>query len=207
MITILCGKSASGKDTLARALKDKGFIPVISTTSRPMRKGEVQGRDYNFITKEEFVSRIDNDEFIEFRTYDTMVNGIKDTWYYGLPKGTIDTLSSRNNYVVILDVEGANNLARYLDNQYNVILIFVDSPTEVRTQRAMKRGSFDITEWNRRVQDDDIKFSGEALRNSIVKYKASIVNDEDTKLDSLVNEFIFLFNSISRQMYKDKLYR
>lgn len=205
MITILCGKSASGKDTLARALKDEGFIPIISTTSRPMRKGEVQGRDYNFITKEEFVSRIDNNEFIEFRAYETLVNGVKDTWYYGLPKSTIDTLSSQNKYVVILDVEGADNLARYLNNQYNAILIFVDSPTEVRTQRARKRGSFDITEWNRRVQDDDIKFSDEALRNSVVEYKASIVNDEDTKLDSLVNEFIFLFNSINRQIRKDKL--
>ena len=65
MILILCGKSGCGKDTLFKKLvnEDHLFSPIISTTTRPMRKGEKEGREYYFTDEATFKSR--NDEWIE----------------------------------------------------------------------------------------------------------------------------------------------
>lgn len=55
MLTILIGMSASGKDAILRELvANHGFREIVTTTTRPMRKGEVNGKDYNFISRKEF---------------------------------------------------------------------------------------------------------------------------------------------------------
>lgn len=54
MLTILIGMSASGKDAILRELvANHGFREIVTTTTRPMRKGEVNGKDYNFISRKE----------------------------------------------------------------------------------------------------------------------------------------------------------
>ena len=166
MITILCGKSASGKDTTLNKMlelsntNNPSFLkvePLISTTSRPMRDGETNGKEYHFVSREEFEKRLADGKFIEHRTYNTLVNNVPDTWYYGMEKQEID---KDKNYIVILDLEGAEAFQRAYGKD-NTFTIFIDVCDAVRTQRAMMRGSFDETEWNRRLADDDIKFSEE----------------------------------------------
>ena len=70
-IITLTGCSASGKDTLLNMIirYNKNILPIISTTTRPMRKGEKEGVNYYFKDK------IDLDSLIEYREYKT-VNGI-----------------------------------------------------------------------------------------------------------------------------------
>lgn len=59
MLTILIGMSASGKDAILRELvANHGFREIVTTTTRPMRKGEVNGKDYNFISRKEFEKEI-----------------------------------------------------------------------------------------------------------------------------------------------------
>ena len=83
MITILIGKSATGKDTILRELRDEyGYEPIISTTSRPMRENEKDHVDYVFVSSEIFRYMIQIGCFIEYRSYNTLVNGKPDTWYY-----------------------------------------------------------------------------------------------------------------------------
>ena len=83
-ILIIIGESGVGKDTLLKELINNKIIDegIISTTSRPMRNGEKEGREYYFISTEEFKNKINNNEFIEQRIYNT-VNG---DWYYGVSK-------------------------------------------------------------------------------------------------------------------------
>ena len=154
MIIVLCGKSACGKDTLLKELIKDGFEPLISTTSRPMREGEVDGREYYFISREEFKQRLASDRFIEYRIYHTLVNNIPDDWYYGMEKREFDP---NKNYIVILDIEGTEAFKHIYGNQ--VFAIYIDAHDEQRTKWAQSRGSFDETEWNRRLADDNIKFS------------------------------------------------
>ena len=67
---ILVGKSGSGKTSIAKELEERyGIKKVVTCTTRPMRPGEVQDKDYHFMTEEEFVSRMDNGEFAETAEY------------------------------------------------------------------------------------------------------------------------------------------
>ena len=88
-IIVLCGKSSSGKDTLASYFKSQGYKFVISHTSRPMRENESEGNPYYFISDKKFKEMLEQNEFIEYREYDTLVGGIPQKWYYGVHQSQI----------------------------------------------------------------------------------------------------------------------
>ena len=160
MNIVLVGMSGCGKDSIMKTMiKKYGYKSIVSYTSRPMRDGEVEGREYNFVSKDKFIEMIKNNELIEYRTYNTLLNGEKDVWYYGLKK---EELSDNEKYIVILDLEGAQSFLDYYGND-NWCVIYIGCKEETRKQRAMLRGSFDETEWNRRADDDKIKFSKENI--------------------------------------------
>ena len=160
MIVILCGKSASGKDTTLKKLVEKyNYIPIISTTTRPIREGEKNGVDYNFISKEEFNWKIAKDMFLEYRSYNTLFNDIPDTWYYGTEKQELDP---KKIYISVLDFDGAREVQKYYGRD-NTIIIYISCPDLIRENRAKQRGSFDQTEWDRRLKDDEIKFSDDKV--------------------------------------------
>ncbi len=174
MVTIICGKSASGKDTLLkRLINEAGYEPIVSTTSRPMRDGETDGVEYNFTSREAFEKRIRNGDFLEYRSYNTLVGGTPDVWYYGTPKATVDALDENKDYATILDLEGARSFVDYY-GEYRCVVFYMDTEDEIREQLAAKRGSFDKTEWDRRAKDDQVKFSEENLKDII---DARIRND------------------------------
>ena len=157
-LTILAGKSASGKDTVKEELVKLGYVPLISYTTRPMRGGEQQDREYHFVSNEEFEKLIENGELIEHREYDT-VHG---KWYYGTPN--IDNDKDKD-YVCIKDLEGAKeiiNLCKEKGIETNVYVL--EASDEIRTERAKERTtSFDEEEWNRRLITDRKDFSWEKL--------------------------------------------
>lgn len=100
MAIIIFGKTASGKSRIVNELVKRGYKKIVTTTTRPARKGEVDGIDYNFITDDEFKELINTRYFAEWKKYDT-VDG---TWYYGSP---LDEISrSDNKSIVILTPDG-----------------------------------------------------------------------------------------------------
>ena len=137
-LTTLIGASASGKDTVMnRLVKEFDVKPVISYTTRPIRDCEIQGREYHFITEEEFERMKNNDEFIETRVYKT-VNG---NWYYGLPKSGID-LEDDNNYITILDFDGLLELETWLRSIGQIdklTSIYIDVTEQNRLIRSLNR--------------------------------------------------------------------
>lgn len=182
-ITILVGQSASGKDAILRKLVDDyGYLPIISVTSRPIRVNEKDGVDYLFESKETFLKLIKNNRLIEYRTYNTLVNGVRDVWYYGLIK---HILNDNNKYVVILDIKGTKDFISYYGKD-KCEVIYVDCPSEVRKERAMKRGSFDLTEWERRSKCDEVDFS-EDKRIGVVD---RVVQNWGISLDDVVKEIV-----------------
>lgn len=160
MITILLGKSASGKDAVMRELRDKfGYEPIISHTTRPMREHEVEGKDYYFVSDDKFKSMIENDELIEYRSYSTTPGGQAQTWYYGVKKFDLD---EDKNYITILDVDGTKEFLKYFGKE-NCKVFEIYASDYTRKSRAMKRGSFDELEWKRRFADDEKKFSSDRV--------------------------------------------
>ena len=137
-LLVLVGCSASGKDTVMnRLVKEFDVKPVISYTTRPTRNCEQDGREYYFITEEEFERMKNNAEFIETRVYKT-VNG---NWYYGLPKNGID-LEDDNNYITILDFDGLLELEIWLRSIGQIdklTSIYVDVTEQNRLIRSLNR--------------------------------------------------------------------
>lgn len=155
MILVLVGKSSSGKDTLQKELVQAGvFTNVISTTSRPIRDYEIENVDYFYISKEEFRDKIKKEEFIEYRTYETLLDGKPETWYYGTEKSSIDLAKDS---VLVLDLRGLAALRNFFPDE-KIIGIYLHCPTSLRTARAKMRGSFCKSEWNRRLKTDKIDF-------------------------------------------------
>lgn len=162
MTVILCGKSSAGKDKLQSIMEDKEcFRSLVSTTSRPMRDGEVNGIQYNFTTREGFEKLIETDMLIEYRTYNVVNNGDADVWYYGLPK---QNLLENENYVVVLDFQGAEEFTKYYGRE-NCYIVYIDVDDVTRTERAKKRGSFEQAEWNRRMIADEKDFPQEKIES------------------------------------------
>ena len=154
MILVLVGKSSSGKDTLMKELINYNFQGVISTASRPIREKETANVDYYFVTMNEFIHKIENDDFIEYRTYDTKLNGNDEIWYYGTEKQSIDISVDS---VLVLDVQGLRDIKKYFPEE-TIIGVYLHCPLKLRTERAKSRGSFCETEWNRRLLTDKKDF-------------------------------------------------
>lgn len=107
-ILILIGESGSGKDYILKNLVRLGFNPLISTTTRPMREGEQQGVEYNFIeTSSEFAKLIEQGEVLEYTTYNTKLG----LWYYGLLKQSIPPRDKYKN-VCIVNTRGLEQLLK-----------------------------------------------------------------------------------------------
>ena len=162
-VIILTGKSCSGKDSVRRELEGWNFNNIVSYTSRPIRENEVDGIDYNFVNRSQFEKMIMTEQMIEYRTYNTLFNGNPDTWYYGLRKEKLDFTKK---HIVILDLDGVENFIKYYGRE-NCFIVYMCCPKEERKRRAIERGSFDITEWNRRLVTDDKDFKSKKLKKLI----------------------------------------
>ena len=145
---VLVGASASGKTEIAKLIiKKYGFEKMVTTTTRPMRVGEVNDVDYHFITKEEFLRRLDNNEFLETANYNDN--------YYGTNRKDVGA-----NKVVIVEIEGANRLYRELKD--SIMIFYLEATEEERIRRMEKRcdKKEDII---KRIQNDRIYFSYDKL--------------------------------------------
>lgn len=156
-IFALLGYMGVGKDTiLKQVLKDMDDVkPIISTTTRPMRKGETEGIEYYFIDDTEFFRR--GTDFVEQRIYHTKVkeNGVeKDaTWRYGIERAELE----KDDYlIVIVDSVGYKELKNYVGNG-KIVPIFISAPQEELKARALARGDLEA-EVDRRLKDDYERF-------------------------------------------------
>ena len=148
---ILIGESASGKTTVAKLLEDKFNMKMITTyTTRPPREGEVNHRDYHFITNEEFDRLFSQDFFAETAEY----RG----WKYGSAKE--DYQSDRN--VVVLTPHGLRQVKRSFDNDdenFNITSVYLNVPRRDRLVKMLQRGD-NIDEACRRSLSDVGQFDG-----------------------------------------------
>ena len=190
MMLILCGKSGSGKDTIAsEILKNypEEAMRMVSHTSRPMRDGERNGREYFFISREKFLEGVHNNRFVEYRSYNTLVNGKPDEWFYGTSK--FEKTGDHGLVVAIKDLEGAKVLKNYCEEIGEPCeCILVEVPDNVRRERAVLRGSFDQVEWDRRLAADEIDFSEEKKAAVVDKV---ILNDGSMGDVSTLASFCF----------------
>jgi len=176
MIFVLLGKSGSGKDTSFNYIINNFKIkPLISTTTRPKRITEINKKDYYFITKNKFLEMKLNNRFIETRSYNISEN---ETWYYGL---CFSEIPNSGNSIVILE---NNGLSKLKEKYKNIKTIYLWSDN--REERAIKRGSFNKTEWDRRFIEDNKDFNNKEY-DFIIENKNII--DTEVKISKILSSF------------------
>ena len=178
MLTIIMGKTCSGKNAVVSELKKRGWSQIVTYTSRPKRRGEKNGREYWYISEEDFSNKIESGYFAEWKSYD--VNG--KTWYYGSPVDEIinASLDDKNN-VIILTPQGVVDVLAILkrhvaDYQINIIYLYANHKTILKRLKARKDKNDSI---ERRMKADDKDFENAVnIANKII-YN----NDSDSVSD------------------------
>ncbi|MBE6780125.1 MAG: guanylate kinase [Clostridia bacterium] len=128
-VFVVAGPSGSGKDTLFKELfKRRPEIKFsISSITRPMRVGEVEGEKYNFITREKFLSMLENDELLEYNEY--IGN------YYGTPKAPVIAAIEKGQDILIeVDVNGAKEICEKLPE---AVTVFIMPPSYQELKRRL----------------------------------------------------------------------
>ena len=135
-LIIISAPSGAGKTTLVRHLLqqefDLGFS--VSATSRQPRPGETDGKDYHFISENEFRQKIENDEFLE---WEEVYRGI----FYGTLKSEVARIRETGKNVIFdVDVVGGVNIKKYYGK--DALAIFIEPPSlEELKSRLTKRST------------------------------------------------------------------
>ena len=133
VIVAICGKSATGKDTLAKLLYNdlnrQGISAnlIISDTTRELRDNETKGVDYNFLDKITFLQKAINKEYLEY----TKFRG----WYYGTPKSAI---KENEINIGVFNAQGLRSLLEY-KKDYRIVIIYLEAGLKTRLQRSHDR--------------------------------------------------------------------
>jgi guanylate kinase len=125
MLIVISGPSGAGKDSILQSMKERElpFHFVVTATTRPRRASEIEGKDYFFVSKEEFARMISDDELIEY----AVVYGD----YKGIPKQQVrDALATGHDVVLRIDVQGAETV-RKLAPEALLIFVTVESEEEL----------------------------------------------------------------------------
>lgn len=131
-IFAVMGKASTGKDTLTKMLSETLELPIaLSFTTRPMRVGEKQGVEYNFISDDDFWDLHGCDLLAEYTSYE-VASG--ETWHYGLTK---EELEKAEYVLVIVNPDGFKQLTEIYGDK--VCSILIDAPADVRIKRYLDR--------------------------------------------------------------------
>ena len=186
-IVFIMGKSASGKDRIYRELsEDKalGLNKISMYTTRPLRSGEAEGREYHFVD-DGTAKRLENEnKIIEIRCYDTVFGVWK---YFTADDGQID-LASGKRYIVIGTLEAYDKFCEYYGNEH-IMPIYIEVDDGVRLIRAVKREMEQenphYEELCRRFLADAKDFSEENIRKSGITRRFANNGEFDDCVDEI----------------------
>jgi guanylate kinase len=177
ILVVISGFSGAGKGTVIRKLLSEyeGYALSISATTRGMRQGEIDGKDYFFKSREDFLTMIENDELIEYAEY---VGN-----YYGTPKAYVnERLEAHDNVILEIEIQGALNIKKKFKD---AVLIFITPPSAtVLHDRLVGRGteSADVIEkWLSRAYEE---------AETAKEYDYIVVNDEVDKAIAVTHNII-----------------
>ncbi|BBB32695.1 guanylate kinase [Thermotomaculum hydrothermale] len=143
---IISAPSGSGKSTLIKLLLEQveNLEYSISYTTREPRKGEINGKDYFFVSEKEFKKMIENNEFIEYAK-------VFDKFYYGTSKKQVYSRIKQGKDVIMdIDVQGAYQIMKKKELDFTSIFIIPPSIEELR-KRLISRGRDSIEEIEKRL--------------------------------------------------------
>lgn len=182
VLSVISGFSGVGKGTIVKKLVEKeGYALSISATSRAPRQGEVHGREYFFLTREEFHSMIENDGLIEWAEY---VNN-----FYGTPREYVEERLAKGEDVILeIEPQGALKVkAQYPE----AVLIFIVPPNAKELEnRLVGRGTEEAETIKKRL-----KRAAEET-SFIENYEYIVINDD---LEDAVSDIHHIIQAASHK--------
>lgn len=166
VVLVLSGPSGAGKSSLISKISNEigDYYFSISTTTRPIREGEVDGVDYHFVSREEFIKDIEDDNFLEH----AVVHGN----YYGTSIKPVRQALSEGK-LVLFDIDVQGNTA--IKNRLGDITtsVFITPPTLSELKHRLEKRSTDSQE----IIDGRIKMAKREIQR-MSEYEFLIVNDD-----------------------------
>lgn len=152
ILVILSSPSGAGKTTLTKKLQQKysNFKISVSYTTRPPRSNELDGVDYNFISKKKFEDLIKDKEFYEYaKIFDN---------YYGTLKKNVDKILKKNDIIFDIDWQGTKQLSKFKELKLVKLYLITDSKSELK-KRLLNRDQNTKEEVEKRFNsfDEDVK--------------------------------------------------
>lgn len=166
-VLIFSAPSGAGKTTLVRHLLDQfsNLEFSISATSRQPRGAEIDGRDYYFLSAEDFEQRVERGEFIEWEEVYTET-------YYGTLRSEIERIWDKGNVAVFdVDVVGGVNIKRLFGDSALSVFVMPPSVDELRV-RLLNRSTDSLAEIDKRVAKAALEIEYAA------KFDRVIINDQ-----------------------------
>jgi guanylate kinase len=164
-VFVITGPSGVGKGTLIRELLRRlpGLELSVSATTRPPRDGEVDGRDYHFLGREEFDRRAQDGEFLEHATY----SGNR----YGTLRAEVESrLANGESVVLEIEVQGARQVRAAMPES---VQVFIAPPTpDSLRERLTKRGTDSAEEIDQRLRTAELELAAQE------EFQHVVVNDE-----------------------------
>ena len=186
---IISGPAGSGKGTVVKSLMEKHseLVLSVSATTRQPRPGEIHGREYFFISKEEFQGRIEAGQMLEFNHFTGNGN------YYGTPKKEVEqALTAGKDVILEIEVNGAMQVKEKFEA---AVAIMLTPPNgEILEKRLTGRGT---------EKEDEIKKRLATAKEEIKllpKYDYSVVN-EDGRVEECAD---LIYSIIIAERHKTK---
>ncbi len=164
VLMIVSGPSGVGKGTIVKDIiaRREDVVESVSCTTRPPRAGEIDGKHYFFISREEFLSRIRENGFLE---YDEHFGNV-----YGTPRSFVEKTLKEKSIILEIDVEGGLAVKKAYPDC--VLVMIVPPSMEELKRRLMGRRSESEEEIDRRLSRIEYEYSKKDLYDYIV------VNDD-----------------------------
>jgi len=177
LVFVISAPAGTGKTTLVRMLLDEfhQIVESVSFTTRPARPNEVPGRDYNFITTQEFKEKIKEGEFLEYAE----VFG----HFYGTSRKFVESQQEKGKHVIlVIDTQGALHLQGRLDAAF----IFISPPSleELRSRLYRRKSETEdaiehrlswaekemalAAKYNYHIVNDNLKTAYDVLRSILI---------------------------------------
>lgn len=164
VLVVLSGPSGVGKGTIAKLLieRNRNVSLSISCTTRKPRDGELNGREYFFIEKSEFISKLEDNGFLEYSEHFDN--------YYGTPRQFVLDSLKEKDVLLEIDVNGGLEVKK---NYPTALLIMIEPPSvEEIKNRLIKRNTESMEKINSRMQRIDYELGKKDL------YDYTVVNDD-----------------------------
>lgn len=177
-ILIICGKTSSGKNAVVNKLVNEyGYRQVVTSTTRPMRKGEQQDVTYHFISEEDFIQKIREGLFSEYKTYNTEFG----TWYYGTAVEDLENADEKS--VIILTPQGYRDVkSKFPEKDITCIYLYADNET---LKKRLKIRDDNPKEAARRLTHDDEDFKDFEKESDKIVY-----NNFDADINEVIKKIL-----------------